>query len=238
MKKLGVIGGLGPMATAYFFELVIRMTDAKTDQEHIEIWIHNCPSIPDRTAYLFDHTKENPVSLMLASGRELSRQGVDIIAIPCITAHYFHEELTRKISVPIIHAIEETVCHLKKYHKKTIGILATDGTVASGLFQKELEKNHMDWILPDKECQQYVMDLIYKDVKAGEHIEIDKFYKVTDMLRQKGAETILLGCTELSLIKREFDVGEGVLDAMEVLAKCSVERCGAPLKETYRCLIT
>lgn len=238
MKKLGVIGGLGPMATAYFFELVIRMTDAKTDQEHIDIWIHNCPSIPDRTAYLFDHTKENPVSLMLASGRELARQGADIIAIPCFTAHYFHKELTQKIPVPIIHAIKETVFHLKEYHKKNIGILATDGTVASELFQKELEKSHMNWILPDKECQQYVMDLIYKDVKAGEHIEIEKFYKVTDMLRQKGAETILLGCTELSLIKREFDVGEGVLDAMEVLAKCSVEKCEAPLKENYRCLIT
>jgi len=238
MKTLGVIGGLGPMATSYFFELVIRMTDAKTDQEHLEIWIHNCPSTPDRTSYIFDHKKENPVAPMIASGRKLFRQGVDFIAIPCITAHYFHKELTQNIPIPIIHAIEETVRHLKEYQKKNIGIMATDGTVESGLFQQELERNHMEWILPDKESQQMIMDLIYKNVKAGKPVEIDKFFKVTDRLRKKGAETIILGCTELSLIKRDYPIGKGFIDTMEVLARCSVKLCGAPLKKEYHCLIT
>jgi len=238
MKKLGVIGGLGPMATAYFFELIIQMTDAKSDQEHIEIWIHNCPSIPDRTAYLFDHTRQNPLIPILQSAKALIQQKVDWIAIPCITAHSFYQEFTQNLSVPVIHMVEETIRHLKEYEKKTIGIMATDGTIASGLFQKELEKKGMRWILPDKECQGWVMELIYQDIKAGRQVEIDKFQKVTDRLRKKGAETIILGCTELSLIKRDYPMKAGYLDAMEVLAKRCVELCEAPLKEEYRCLIT
>ena len=238
MKKLGIIGGLGPMATAYFFEFVIQMTDAKTDQEHIEMWIHNAPFIPDRTSYILDHTKENPVYPMILSGRELCRMGAEWIAIPCITAHYFYRELTESFSVPVIHMVEETVLHLKENKKSRIGIMATDGTAASGLFQTELERNQMEWILPEKERQQEVMELIYQDIKAGKPVDMDKFYRVADQLQKKGAETIILGCTELSLIKRDYSLEGSYIDTMDVLAKRSVELCQARLKESYQCLIT
>lgn len=237
MKKLGVIGGLGPMATAYFFELVVQMTDAKVDQEHMEIWIHNCPSIPDRTSYILDHTKENPIVPMIRSGRELCQMGAEWIAIPCITAHYFYKELTQNLSVPIIHMIKETICHLKENRKNRIGILATDGTVESALFQQELEKNQMEWILPEKEEQQDIMDLIYREIKTGQSVNINKFYRVADQLWKKGADSIILGCTELSLIKRDYSLEKGYIDTMEVLAKCSVERCGARLRDSYQCLV-
>ena len=124
------------MATAYFFELVVQMTDAKTDQEHLEIWVHNCPSIPDRSSYILDHTKENPLASILHSGRELCRMGVEWIAIPCVTAHYFYKELTESLSVPIIHIVEETVAVLKESGKKRIGILATDALPISGIGKK------------------------------------------------------------------------------------------------------
>ncbi len=237
MKKLGIIGGLGPMATAYFFELVIQMTDVQVDQEHIEIWIHNCPSIPDRTSYILDPTKEDPFYPMLCSGKKLCKMGAELIAIPCITAHYFYKELTKNLSVPVIHMIEETVCYLKERGKSRIGILATDGTVASGLFQQELAKNQMEWILPKEKGQQDIMDLIYQEIKTGQYVDINKFYKVTEELKDQGAEIIILGCTELSLIKRNYPLEEGYIDTMEVLAKRSVELCGATLKEAYQCLI-
>jgi aspartate racemase len=105
---LGVIGGLGPIATAYFYELVIQMTSAKVDQEHIEMLIFSKPSIPDRTEYILGKSKENPVHPMIDIGKLLVGMGADHIAIPCITAHYFHDILSEGIGAPIIHIIKET----------------------------------------------------------------------------------------------------------------------------------
>lgn len=237
-KRLGVIGGLGPLATAYFFELVIQMTAAKVDQEHVEMLIYNRPAIPDRTSYILGESKENPLPEMIETGQWLVEQGAEVIAIPCITAHYFHKELTEAIAAPVIHIIRETAAHLAAYGIKKAGIMATDGTVCSGLFQKELEDCGIDWAVPDKRNQQYVMELIYEDVKAGRPIELEKFSSVTAYLREQGAEVIILGCTELSLIKRDYAIGSGYLDAMEVLARQAVLCCHADLKGEYQCLIT
>ena len=112
-KILGVIGGLGPLATAYFMELVIQMTDARVDQEHLPMIVYNMPMIPDRTAYILDNSKENPFPMMLEIGEELSRREVACIAIPCITAHYFMGGLQAGLKVPVINGVEETVAHLK-----------------------------------------------------------------------------------------------------------------------------
>jgi len=236
--RLGVIGGLGPIATAYFMELVIKMTDAHCDQEHLEMVIYNCPSIPDRTDYILGKGKDNPVTQIVNIGKKLEKQEVDYIAIPCITSYYFHEILTKKIKVPIIHILKETALHLKENGIKKVGITATDGTITSKIFQKELTALGIDFVLPSKNAQQDIMDLIYKNVKAGLPVEIDKFLKVYQELRENGAEVIILGCTELSLIKRDYLIGAGYLDALEVLAKASILLCQGLLKSQYRYLIT
>ena len=239
MKKLlGVIGGLGPIATAYFMELVIRMTDAAADQQHLDMIVYNCPSIPDRTSYILDHTKENPLPRMVEIGRRLQEQGAAYIAIPCITAHYFHADLTRELNVPVIHIVEETVAHLRENGIRRVGIMATDGTVTAGLFQRALEDAGMTAVTPSPARQADVMSLIYDNIKANLPADMDKFAAVERELRGNGAEAIILGCTELSLIKRDYAIGGGFIDAMEVLAQCAILRCGAPLKPEYRCLIT
>ena len=143
MKKLGVIGGLGPMATAYFMELVIEMTDADEDQKHIEMLIHNCPSIPDRTRYILGLSPENPLEPMVAVGRKLAENGAEVIAIPCVTSGCFYEELTAGIPVPVISTIEETASYLQKEHISEIGLMATDGTIESRVFQDALEKKNI-----------------------------------------------------------------------------------------------
>lgn len=235
--KLGVIGGLGPMATAYFMQLVIEMTQADTDQEHIEMLVYNCPSIPDRTSYILGESDQNPVIPMIGIGKKLVEAGADTIAIPCITAHYFHDEMERAIGVPILHGIAETAAYLKKRGYGRVGIMATDGTVKSGLFTAEFAKTGISCCYPSPEGQAAVMELIYQDVKAGRPVNMEKFRYVAQELRDGGAEVILLGCTELSLIKRDYSLGAGFLDVMEVLACCSVERFHK-LKPEYRELIT
>lgn len=237
-KVLGVIGGLGPIATAHFMELVIRMCDAPCDQDNLDMIIYNIPSIPDRTAYILDNTKANPLPFMIEIGNTLTREGADQIAIPCVTAHYFCDELNKSIPAPIINGVRETVAYLKERNFDKVGIMATDGTISSGLFAKELETAGITPVVPSNEGQSAVMHLIYNNIKAGNEPDMDKFAFVRQELFEKGAKAIILGCTELSLIKRDYDIGAGFIDVMDVLAYQSLQKCQKPIKEKYKNLIT
>lgn len=237
-KVLGVIGGLGPIATAHFMELLINMCDAKCDQENLDMIIYNIPSIPDRTAYILDSSKENPLPKMVELGNTLAAQGADHVAIPCVTAHYFCDELSNSIPVPIINGVRETVSYLKENGMNKVGIMATDGTISSGLFAKELMAAGITPVVPSDDGQAAVMHLIYKNIKAGTKPDMEKFGRVREELFSLGAEAIILGCTELSLIKRDYPIGAGFIDVMEVLARQSLIRCDKAVKSEFDNLIT
>ena len=236
MKILGVIGGFGPMATAYFLQLLTQMSDAQTDQEHMEILLYSKPSIPDRTKYIIEESAENPVPVMVEAGRKLKEMGADMLAIPCITAHFFHKELEDEIGLPIIHAVEETLSCLMEKKANQVGILATDGTIRSGLFQNAFMKRDISPVLPEERTQRKVMEIIYNQIKAGKSVDMECFRQISEELSGKGAQVILLACTELSLIKRDYDLSAGYLDVMEVLARKAVQRCNRVRKE-YRWLV-
>lgn len=237
MKTLGVLGGLGPMASAYFLQLIVQMSDAATDQEHMEVILHSKPQIPDRTRFILGQSGDNPLPQMAEAGKRLAAQGADMLAIPCITAHYFQEQLEAEVGIPILNAVEETALYLEQAGIASAGILATDGTLASGLFQTCLAEHQISCILPGKEDQGTVMRLIYENVKAGKPVEFPLFEALSDRLFDTGAQVILLGCTELSLIKRDYALGAGFLDVLEVLARKAVLCCGR-LKKEYEVLIT
>lgn len=233
MKILGVIGGLGPMATVYFLQLLTAMTRAETDQQHLEVLIHSRPGIPDRTAYILGKSDQSPLPEMIGAGRGLARQGAKILAVPCITAHYFQRQLEEAIGIPVINAVEETAAYLERRGIVRAGVMATDGTVESRLFQDKLKEHGIEAVIPEKEDQRLVMHLIYDNVKAGKPVEFPLFSQVSESLRRAGADVVLLACTELSLIKRDFPLGPGYLDVMEVLARRAVLSCGS-LKEDFR----
>lgn len=237
MKKLGIIGGLGPMATAYFMQLVIEMTDAAVDQDHIEMIVYSNPSTPDRTAYILGESKEDPSEEMIRAGKALTAAGMDILGIPCMTAHYFHQKLMEEIGAPIIHGIRETAIYLKERGIHCAGIMATDGTIQAKIFQSVLEEYGIEVVIPDEANQKKVMHVIYKNVKAGKPAEMGKFLSAAEYLKENGAEVIILGCTELSVIKRDEKVGPGFIDALDVLARKCVLECGN-LKDEYQELIT
>lgn len=231
--KLGVIGGLGPMATAYFMEMVTEMTDASTDQEHIEMIIYSKPQIPDRTSYLLGKSCDNPLDAINEVANKLVSFGADVIAIPCITAHCFHNKLCENISVKILNAVDETTEELKKSGVKTAGIMATSGTMKCGLFQSALTKAGITPVEPDEAIQSLIMDLIYKDIKAGKDPDKESFDRIKNYFTDKGATKIILGCTELSLLKWSDLNLDGFIDAMQVLAKASIRECGYEVKEGY-----
>lgn len=232
MKTLGVIGGMGPMATVYFLQLIIAMTDVDKDQKHIPICMHSIPDTPDRTAYILDNKMENPLPALIVAGRSLKEQGADYIAIPCVTAHYFHETLENEIGLPVIGLPRETAKEFQRQHIKRVGVLATSGTVKSRLIQDELKEYDIESVLPDEPGQQQLMSIIYDQIKAGRSVAIEQFLKLGEQLKAKGAERILLGCTELSLIKRDFGtkLSSDYVDVLEVLAKACIRYNDLPLR--------
>lgn len=233
LKKLGVIAGMGPMATVTFLKKIIELTDAQIDQDHINMVIEHLPSIPDRTAYILDPTKPSPLPMMLAAGRNLVKSGAEEIAIPCVTAHYFRRELSDALSVPVLDGIEEAGRCLKELGVKTCGILATQGTIHAGLFEKCLKSYHISWIYPALEDQNRVTEIIYSCVKAGKPVDKAAFTQVIDCLRRQGAEVIVLGCTELSVMADSWLPDGTFLDVLDCLARCCVRDFGYEKKQKF-----
>ncbi len=232
-KTLGILGGVGPLATIYFADLVIKMTEAKSDQEHIPMVILNHASIPDRTAYILDRTKPNPVPVMAADAKQLQNDGCDFIVIPCNTAHFFFDEIQKSVKVPLINILEETVAYAQKTvpNLKTIGILATEGTIASGAYQNVIQSHGLEYRIPSEEDQESLMDIIYNQVKAGEKVDICEFLRIVGELKKAGSDAVILGCTELSIIKKDFNLNKpDIVDSMECLARASILACGKNIK--------
>lgn len=200
--------------------------------------IFNRPSIPDRTDYILGTSSNSPLGAMVSVGKTLVALGAEHIAIPCMTAHYFYEELIENIKVPIINMPGETADYLKARNVDKVGIMATDGTIYGGFLKAELEARGIEAVMPGEMGQKKIMSVIYDDIKANRPFNLDNFKWAERELRGKGAQVIILGCTELSLIKREGKTGPGFIDAMEVLAARTIEISGAALKEEYSDLIS
>ena len=224
---LGILGGLGPMASAYFYELITAHTKASCDQDHIDIILSSRASTPDRTAFITGRSLESPLPFMVEDATRLEVYGADVIVIPCNTAHYFVEEVRENVSVPVPSIIEETSEHLKRAGYKKAGIMATAGTVSSGSYQVQLKKRGLSYAVPDEIHQQYLHELIYDDVKSGKDPDIKKFYKIVDHLKEKGCDKLILGCTELSLINRAVGGDPIFCDSLEVLAYTAIKACGS-----------
>ena len=107
--------------------------------------------------------------------------------MPCITAHYFYNELTDSLNIPIINIISETAKYLKRHNISYAGIMATEGTIQSLLFQHELEKEGINPIIPSEHSQSLVTSLIYDNVKAGKPVDMNRFAVIKDELIRKGS---------------------------------------------------
>lgn len=226
MKILGVIGGVGPLSTAYFMEVLINTTDAVSDQEHINMIVLNHTEIPDRTAYILDNSKDSPVDMMREDAVKLEKWGADIIVTPCNTAHYFYDELQSAVNIPFINMIDETALYLKRIGAKRVGIMATNGTISTRLFQAALEKQGIEPVCPSMQNQKYVMDIIYDNVKASVSVDLSKFRCVVNEFKLNDCDKIILGCTELSLLKRDYSLDDFYVDSLEVLVVRAIEACG------------
>ena len=230
-QRLGILGGMGPQATQVFFQRVLARTAASRDQEHIPTLIISDPFIPDRTAAILSGDTEPCFRRLLADARELEGCGCTVLALPCNTAHYFVDRLQGEIGAPIIHMVRETAGELSRAGRRRAGILATDGTVRTGIYQRECRALGLETVDPDPEIQKLVMSVIYDEIKRGEPGSPEKFARIDRHMREKGCDCAVLACTELSVYRVNHGLpGDFYVDAMEVLAERCVTRCGFPLR--------
>ena len=229
-KTIGILGGMGPEATLDLFTKIVKGTKVTKDQDHLRILIDNNPKIPDRTLAI-QGKGPNPLPLLIESGKALEKAGADFIIIPCVTAHHFYPGLQKKLNIPILHLVEETMKHisarLKGVHK--IGLIATTGTVHTGLFQKAFSKSRIELILPSPQVQKNrVMEAIYgkKGIKAiGPSVHSKRLILAAcKTLIVQGAEALLAGCTEIPLVLKEGDLAVPMIDPLSVLARAAIEK--------------
>ena len=225
-KKLGILGGLGPMASVYFYELLTRHTEASCDQDHLDLILSSSATTPDRTAFILGQSAEDPLPRMLEDAKVLIAAGADVIAIPCNTAHYFYDALAEALPVPIINIIYETVHALASMGVKTFGLLATAGTATAGGYSHVAECFGMTCVLPSAEEQALLNELIYTSIKQGKTPDLTAFSALSARLLGLGCERLVLGCTELSLLRRDAGLTAPYFDSLDALALRSILVCG------------
>ena len=231
LKTIGIMGGMGPAATVDLMSRIISMTDAASDQEHIPMVVDSDTGIPDRTEAILGRG-ESPVPKMIASAKRLEAAGADFIVIACHAAHYYVPEIKDSIGIPIIDMPEEVAKLLKMKGVNKAAVLATDGTVRSGLYGAALERFGIQAVYPDDEQQKTVMSLVYGFVKKGYTDPADfpreEITGIIGDLSSQGAEALLLASTELPIAFSIMGLrSSAFIDPTVVLAKSAIRTAGA-----------
>ncbi len=224
---LGILGGVGPLATAYFMKLIIERTPARTDQDHMPMVVINDPQIPDRTAFILNRLEDDPLPEMVAVARRLETFGVDYVAVPCNTAHYFYDALMHAVKIPVLNIVEETAREIANQISTPtkVGVMATEGTISSGVYDMWFEPHGIEVVAPDEAGQKVLNSLIYDKVKANQPYDEQELTDVACDLFDQGCSAVVVGCTELSVVFQGMQKKpEHVYDSLAVLADRCVER--------------
>lgn len=229
-KIVGVIGGMGPLATVDLYRKIVEHTLADCDQAHVRTIIDSNTNIPDRTAALLSGG-ESPVRELQSSARLLERAGAQVLVMPCHTAHCFYDEVQAAVHVPVLNMIQLTVQELKRRGVARAGLLATDGAVQSGIYQRHFEGSGIELLLPDPEGQAALMNMIYSGVKAGRSdYDTQAVRTALDRLMDAGAQTLILGCTELPPAFEMYGLDYPNLDPTLTLALAAITASGGTVK--------
>lgn len=217
--QLGIIGGMGSLATTLLFDYIVKHTDAEKDQDHIDTIILNHASLPDRTEAILTGNTEPFLREISKDIQILNDLKVKVIAIPCNTAHYFYDHLQKKATAHVFNMIEETILYAKRNGASRLMIFGTDGTIQSKLYHQYGKLHEMDVIQPDQREQAEIMQMIYQIKQTGALTEQlqSRFDHLIDQYTE--ISTVVLACTELSTLPI-YD--ESVIDALQVLGDCAV----------------
>lgn len=232
-KTIGILGGMGPLATADLFRKIVLLTGAERDNDHIRIYIDNNTRIPDRTAAILSGGPD-PVPEMAAALRNLEACGADCVVMPCNTAHYFLPRLRKMTETPILSMLDITAeACAKTYPGKRAGILATRGTLSTGLYDRAMRAQGVECVLPDEPGRDVLMTAIYDGVKKGAPLAPmrDGLISLLERMASQGAGYFVLACTELPIVREVLELPGDFVDPTAELAKAAIQFCGCPLRE-------
>ncbi|GAB6106395.1 cysteate racemase [Fusibacter bizertensis] len=231
--ELGVIGGMGPLATSMFYERIIERTLANCDQEHLNMIIFNHATMPDRTKAILSGEHQMFLEQMKSDLNAMETLGVSYIAIPCNTSHYFMEQIKAMTYLKVIDMVEETALAIRQRFGvgARVGILATHGTIFSGTYEKACTANDLIYIKPNPKMQDQVMKVIY-DIKADCFADVHEFESIVmSMVNDYQCDAVILACTELSIIQLGKVASSFCVDAMDVLVEKSIVYAGKKVKD-------
>lgn len=221
-RILGVLGGMGPAATADFLKKLIELTPAQRDQDHIATLVCSIPQVPDRNDAILNGGP-SPLPAMTRALAVLERCGASVAAIPCNTAHFWFDDLQHGSGLRIVHIVDAALQSIRLYHASVnaVGLLATNATVHARVYADRLTRSGVECLVPDARDQERIMQVI-RSIKAAETVEqgtcvIDR---VADRLIARGAASVILGCSELPLILQGRT--SPYIDATEALARACV----------------
>lgn len=231
-KLIGIIGGMGPMASQLFYKMVTDMTEAACDQEHLNMILYSDASMPDRTSAILSGEYDGVYEQMLSDAKTLEKSGCDAIGITCNTAHFFADQIEDKIQIPIIHMIRETAAKAGERAKgEKVAILATDGTIKTKLYQTRLQQAGVEPFVLPEDMQKIVMYEIYDRIKNGKPCDKTQWDVLDRFIKEAGCKNAILACTELSVIKEEIHLDAFYIDPMRVLAGKIIQFSGKKLKK-------
>lgn len=234
MASIGIIGGMGPLATVRLFEEIVLHTAAARDQEHIRIFIDNNPQIPDRTSSILEMGPD-PSEEILATARNLLDMKADILIMPCNTAHYFADRITEVAGSRFVNMIEETARFIQNHSDQAgpVGpavLLATLGTYEGRVYESIFTKHGLPLVIPTEPDKAIVSDLITR-IKGGNLDEPIAFIKMMRSYVERGLDHFILGCTELSVANRLFTLPGHQIDPLLILARAAILKAGATVDD-------
>ncbi|MDV7341213.1 amino acid racemase [Terasakiella sp. A23] len=224
---IGILGGMGPLATVDFMKKITNATPAKKDQDHLPIVAYSVPQIPDRSTSILSGN-DAPLQEMQQGIKALESMGAKCIVIPCNTAHYWYDRLCQKEDTQLLH-IADTVVHAlqdQKLNHCNVGILATNGTIKAHIYQNRLKEAGYHCIVPDETVQEKLVLAGIHAVKQGD-LMLGKslLSQAAEKLKDQGCKAIILGCTEIPIVLQQTEAPSGtvLLDATNELAKGTVK---------------
>ena len=214
------------MSGVLFCDMLTEHTKADCDQEHLNFLLSSRADTPDRTDFILGRSDKDPSPVMISEVKKLTSAGANIIVIPCNTAHYFYERISEASPVPVINIIRQTVDFCKERGFKKVGVLSTKGTAASGAYKAVFQESGIEYETCNEAEQEIISDVIYNYIKKGSIPPKEYFTDVAGSLFSRGCEAVILGCTELSILKQSYGLGSEFIDSLEVLAISAIRICG------------
>lgn len=223
-----ILGGMGTLATESYVRLLDQRTPTHSDQDYLNYLVVNHATIPDRTSWILDHSKPNPTEPLIEDIKQQSMLNPAFFVLICNTAHYSYQQLQAATEIPILNMLQATVDEIKKIKPtaKRVGLLATNGTIVSGLYDSYITKAGYEEVKPTPEIQDMTEDLIYNDIKKAGHSDGTKYHElVRKMIEEQHCDIVILGCTELSYAEEmDPETKYPVADSQSIIVDRSLER--------------